>query len=514
MALLNRPVTPRDLNDLDDDTFLRAVARAELHLLGKELPDLDTYRSYYQGDQLLAFGSEKFREQFGTSFEGFKDNWCEVVADAPLDKMEVIGLTFPSKDTKSANPAESPTSPITDQIWDAFQANEFKELQQDVHEGMLVESRSAVIVWPDPELGGARMDFQPAQTVRVRYSDDDRRTPVLAVKRWETPSGEIRVNVYTNKAVFKYTEITQGQGDSRDPSLTPLQSQIPSTSSGSGLRKRQAIDPRSGEVEPWPLPHNFGEVPVVEFFSRKGSKIKNVIPQQDAMNFLLMAGFGMAEEATLPPRGFFTGVAAPQGGWKMGPGQLWAIPPQFDADGKPISSSEFQFEPGDLDQLRNFTDSLLMHMAFTSKTPLRYFFQSDRGGRGDAPSGESLLVSDQQLLDYVDTIESHAGNRWWKVARLVGKAITNSSSLDLPPGIVVWRDPRAEYRSIILEDAVKMKEVGLPYDYIISTLGLSPDEIEMVKKMREEEMKREKEEMREEAQFQASLNPPTPSPPQ
>ena len=494
-------------SNFTDMDFLDAVVRAELQLMADEQPDLQKYRQWYEGEQTLAFGTEKFKLQFGTAFEGFKDNWCGVVADALVDKLEVIGLEFPSTDIDSSNPAASPTNPLTDQIWDAFQHNDFNEQQQEIHEGAVVEGRSAVIVWPDPELG-ARIDWQPAQTVRVRYSDDDRRKPVLAVKRWQTPSGEIRVNVYTDRALFKFTETSNAFGGTRNPALNPTQATLPTSTSSHSLRRREV----SGES--WPLLHNFGEVPVVEIYNPKGSsEIRDIIPQQDAMNFLLMAGLGMAEESVLPPRGFFTGASEPAGGWKMGAGQFWVIPPILDADGRAIASSQFEFGTGDLDQLRNFTDSLLMHMAFTSRTPLRYFFQSDRGGRGDAPSGESLLVTDEQLIGKVDKFTVRAGNAYYRLARLVGKAITRQPTIDLPPGIVVWKDPRAQYRSAVLADGVQMLALGMPFEFIITTLGLSPDEIEMVKTMRkaeqEEQRVMQKEDMGMQAELAAANRPPS-----
>lgn len=451
--------------DLADEQLLQSVIRSELQLLSEEYPDLEKYRDWYEGDQKIAFGTDKFHETFGDAFEGFRDNWCGVVVDAVLDKMELLGLTFEDED-------------LSKNLWTIFRANDIDEMQEEVHQGVLVEGRGAVIVWPDDELG-ARIDWNPAQLIRVRYSDDDPRLPVFAVKRWVTPAGLVRVNVYTSSFVYKYFDTSTSSA--QDASKHGIKALIPESSPSYGLQ------PRVVEGEPWPLPNRMGVVPVVEFINRKGSEIKDVIPQQDAINYLLLSAMGAGEFGALPPRVIFTGANSPSEGWKVGPGTVWKIPPIFDADGRAIQSSIDEFRAADLDQYRNLVDAFLMHAALTSKTPVRYFFQSDRGGRGDAPSGESLLVEDQPLIDKVERKQTRYGNAWYRVANLVYKA-TSGPAANLPVGEVRWKDPRAQYRGSLLEEATKMVAVGLPFKFIVKQLGLTPEEVDQVLTLKEEEV--------------------------
>ncbi len=123
-------------------------------------------------------------------------------------------------------------------------------------------------------------------------------------------------------------------------------------------------------------------------------------------------------------------------------------------------------------------ETMLQHVAQTSKTPTRYFYQSDRGGRGDAPSGESLKVEDQPLLDKIEARQKRYGNSWYRVARLVARAAARNFQVDFPIGEPVWKDPQSEYRSVLLEQALQMSELGIPLRFIVKHLGFSREETE------------------------------------
>jgi hypothetical protein len=49
------------------------------------------YEAYYDGQHRLAFATSKFREAFANLFSAFADNWCEIVIDAPVERL-VVGL--------------------------------------------------------------------------------------------------------------------------------------------------------------------------------------------------------------------------------------------------------------------------------------------------------------------------------------------------------------------------------------------------------------------------------------
>jgi hypothetical protein len=445
-----------------DTAQSEAILRSETQALAADLPTFNKYRDYYDGDQLLSYGTDRFKEDFGEAFTGLVSNWCEPVVDAVLDKLEVIGVNVPGAET------------LSKEVWNTLRRNDLDEQQEELHEGVLVESRAYAIVWPDPDLG-VRFDWQPAQNVRIRYADDDDRTPVWAMKRWVTPSGVVRVNLYFADRIEKWQGTSEPSNRSFVPQATP----------STGLQ------PFIVDGEPWPLPNPFNEIPVVEFSNRKGSEIKGVIPQQDAVNYLLTSAFGAAEYNALRQKVMMTNADEPTGGWSNLPGRIWHLPHPLDSDGKPIRSDIGEFSSTDLAPYRSLVEMTLQHIALTTKTPVRMFFQSDRGGRGDAPSGDSLRVEDQPLIDKAQSKQKRLGNSWYRVVGLVAKAITGDNTLALPPGEVVWQDLQADYRSALLDDAVKMMELRVPYEFIITKLGLNPEEIRLLEELGPEEVKAE-----------------------
>ena len=496
LSSIDSPLAVTDGNDLADERQRMEIVTAEIAFLNASLVEYDKFRAYYDGSQKLVFGTEKLKSEFGDAFKDYKDNWCEVVVGAVADRLEIEGILAGEVEESIGNGDQGDQSDQGDQVdlspssrvWDIFRDNDIDSQQADVHEGALVEGRSYVIVWPDDDLG-ARIDWNPAQLVRVRYSDDDWRLPVLAIKRWVTPAGDIRVNVYTPAFVYKYHQ-SREQGTPK-PLLEGVRATIPTTILQTSLIARVVPN------EPWPLPNPFGAIPIVEFANRNGSELRNVIAQQDALNYLMVSSLGATGFQAFPQRVLFTDVKEPAGGWANSPGRVWKVPPTLDPDGKPVFGSMGEFSAFDLSGFRQMVEMQLQHIALTSKTPVRMFFQSDRGGRGDAPSGDSLLVDDEPLLDKVEMRQTRFGNSWIRVAKLVAQ-VTN---IALPRGEMRWKDPRAKYRSSLLEEAVNMKKVGIPTKFIIRTLSFTPDEERLLNDMLDQEEKKLEEQARLEQQM-------------
>lgn len=480
---VDRQITPEIQSLLSQDAIL---VRTLFEDLQQEWSDLTKYRTYYEGDQGLVYGSAKFQEMF-TDFEGFEDNWCGVVIDAVSEKIKLIGLRV--DDDKSEEDEENP---ITKRIWDIFRDNDIDEQEGDLTEGVLVEGRAAVIVWPDEKKGGASIDWNPANLVKVRYSENDYKEIDFAIKRWVTPSGRILINVYDRSQVRKYIE---GRDTVLpDPTQTGITATIPTRSPNFSLTPRFVTD------EPWPLGHDFGEVPVVEFLNKRGSELSDVIPLQDAINYLLIATFVAGEFSALKQKVLFTHLKQPEGGWSNIPGRVWHVPPAVDQDGRMVHGSMDEFGQSDLGEFRQIIEMVLQHLALTSKTPVRMFFKSDRGGRGDAPSGESQLIEDEPLLDKCEDRMTRLGNKWFRVARLVAKAVDIDSDLR---GEMIWQDPRSKYSMALLGEAVKLANpkdgLGLPIQWVVKRLGLTPEDLAELQKLiqaqiKEQEAALEKEE--------------------
>jgi len=461
-------------NPSDDRLIAEALIRAELNALTKETVDMNTYRDYFEGEQTLTYTTDTFDAVFGEAFKGFRDNWCEVVINATNDKLTLTGF-----DLSTGN---------ADTIWEVFGNNDIDEQQIDHHEGTLVEGRSFVIVWPDEEMG-ATIDWQPGQLCRVFYNPDQRREALWAVKRWQTDFGEIYVTFYTPENVMKFLD-TAG-------SATALNSRMESQSSASALTEipgvgfAAGLERREVEGEPWPLPNPLDEVPVVEFNNTSyRSEIKHVLPQQDAINKMIADMLVASSFSSFPQKYVETLGEEPADGWDSGPGEVWHFTPSMSATGDIVQSKFGSFDTTDPSNYIEPISMMLQHVALTTSTPVRYFNQVDRGGRGDAPSGESLLVDDKPLNDKVEKKQIRFGNRWIQVARLVSKSLSAEADIR---GEATWIDPRYDYRLSVVEEAKGLVEMGVPLKFVVTKLGLTSEEQDIVVELIEEEMEAETE---------------------
>lgn len=509
------PFLPVNADQNLDLRTLIALIKAETLQMDSESADLQKYRDYYNGDQDLVFGTAKFKAAFGDAFLGFRDDWCGVIVDAVLDKLRFAGIRIGSKgpasdvergggsantpmnpdseDPEPTEPSDPTADPTAERIWEILDNNDIDLVQADVHEGALVEGRSYAIVWPDEEVE-VRVDANRANMVRVRRADVDPRKISYAVKRWQSPNGQHMVNVYTTAAIYKFEE-TGSQ-------VTPIPSNVGLDALTPKIISATDWQPREVKGEDWPLANPYGVVPVIEFANKRGSELKKIIPLQDAVNYLVLQGLTAAGFQGWPQRGFHTGVREPVGGWSNEPGRVWQLPPTYTADGDALLGKEFEFTAATLSEFRGMVEMMLQHLALTSKTPVRMFFQSDRGGRGDSPSGESLLVEDQPLIDKVEDRQTRFGNSWYRVVRLMGKIL---SEPEFPPGEVRWKDPRAKYRSaLIAEAAVMIEKIGLPVEFVITQMGFSGEEIAVLKVLLEQ--KKAEEKVQQEAEFEQQVD--------
>lgn len=465
------------------------ILRVELQFLAEDLPDLIKYRDYLEGEQgSMVYASNKFKEEYKDQFNTFRSNWSAVVVDALADKLHVEGINFGSKGGNSTPVSGEDDSQLASRVWDLFLENDFDEQQSEIWEGAGTEGESYLILWPgDKTISGeptVRMDWQRADLIRVRYADDDPRTIIWAMKRWLTPSGMVNITVYTRHYIYKYTEQPRELSSNTTnlrPSTTP----------------NQSFERRYTEGEAWPLPNPYGFVPLVRFANKRGSELKDVIPLQDAVNYLMLQALTAAGYQGFPQRGFMTDNREPHGGWSNSPGRVWQIRPDVDAEGNLHYGSTFEFSPSNPQGLIELVGTVLQHIAYQTKTPVRMFYKSDRGGRGDAPSGDSLLVEDQPLLDKAEDRQRRYGNAMFKAARMAAVMAGITSDLSgLPLGEVSWHDPRSRYRTALVEEASKMvKDMRLPPRYAARHIGLSKEEYDILV----EEMDAEADRVRQEA---------------
>lgn len=440
-----------------------ATINRESELLTAELEEIEKNRSYYDGDQTINFASEEWIRAFGTQFQDWRSNWCEVVIDAIEERLELDAILFRDPTKPDAPKLEDRSSAV----WRTLHRNEFEEMENDLYNNTLVEASGYVIVWPDEETD-VRVDANSAMNVRVTYDPDDTRRIKHAIKRWVTDEGETRLTFYTPEFLYKY-KIPSRQPLPLGNNPVPLQDVgwVPRTPEETG-------DPM------WPLPNPFGEVPIVEFPARRyKSELHNVIPIQDAINKTSADMLVTGEYASYKQKYIVSSSEAPDGGWKSSPGYVWEIPPETDIDGRPLPTQVGSFDESDPQTFIAILEFLLGEVAMISKTPTYYFLQTSKAGsRGDAPSGEALRVTETGLSKKVSKYQETFGARWLRVGRLIDMVLQNFNDPVAAYGDLNWKSSEAHFLLSLLEEGRRMiQELYLPPEMAWRHVGLTEEQI-------------------------------------
>jgi SPP1 Gp6-like portal protein len=411
-----------------------------IKMLAERQERIKTYRRYYDGDHNLAFATNKFKNAFADLFKEFAYNMCPSVVDAPADRLRITGF---GKSTAG------------DQAWAIWQANHMTQRAGEVHSDALIVGDAYVIVWPDAT-NAPIISVNTAEETIVHYADEDRSRIDWAAKRWSIGK-QIRLNLYYDNRIEKY--ITGERSGSGDPSARAFQAyEIPG--------------------EPWPVPHDYGRVPVFHFGNnaRQGtpgrSELKDVIPLQDALN-KAVADMLVAMEFVALPQRWATGIEVkrdpvtgePISPWRPSVDSVWSAP---DADVR-----FGQFDPANLTQFLDVQDRFLVAIARVSRTPLHYIMPQT----GNFPSGESLKTAETPFLAKVaDRMESF-GNTWQEVM-LFALLVAETPAATADDIAVDWRDPAPKSQKEQAETAAIKQGIGVPLAVLLAELDYTESEIE------------------------------------
>jgi hypothetical protein len=148
------------------------------------------FEAYYDGDHPLQFATSKFKEAFGNLFSAFADNWCPIVVDAPVERLQVVGFRM-----KSATSADN-------DAWDIWQANALDVESVIAHTEAGKCGKAYLLV--DPNNGDPRITVEHASQVIVAHDPGDRRRRLAALKRWHGDDGYLYATLYLPDFVLKF----------------------------------------------------------------------------------------------------------------------------------------------------------------------------------------------------------------------------------------------------------------------------------------------------------------------
>ncbi len=458
---------------MDSTEALRLVQRIYDRLNARR-PELDVRENYYNGQQPLSFATAEWKQANAQRYAGFSDNWSAPVVNAEAERIRYTGMKFAD---------DSGAAKVLHEQW---LRNELDMQSSQGFVTSLTTSRSFVIVWGDRITDEPIVTWEHPSNVEIEYDWANPLIRTAALKTWVDESLEY-ATLYTPDWIFKYERQKTAHTSEQD-------SQALQSRTGTAASAGWSI--RDNGTEPWPLRNPMGVVPVVEVPNRptlKGdpvSEIQGVIPMQDAINLLWAYLFLAADYASMPAR-VVMGSSPP-------------MVPILDSDGKkvgekPVDMKELSekrlFYAGDgtigsweaarLDVFTDTIDVAVGHIASQTRTPPTYLVT--KTGMSNV-NGEGLKASEIGLNKKVQEFQQFAGPALREVNRLIALAMGDD---DLAKRVrlatVTWMNPEIRSEAQLADSLVKLKSIGMPFEYLLEQYGVEPLDIGRILQMKKAE---------------------------
>lgn len=434
-------------------------------------PRAEVLTRAYEGHQPLKFASPEFRSYFGDRYEEFSDNWVQVVADSPVERLTVNGFQLPGQmaaDTECAR------------VW---QENALDADSQLGFLGAVTTSRCFVLVWGNPDDPDTPVvTFEDDSQCIVAYEPGSRRNRVAALKRWQDGNTEC-VTLYTKWQLFKFerslTKITK----------TPMMAEVDEETRQWKLRD-------TPEYEKNPQPNPMGKVPMVELPNRPLltrnpiSDVGGVMAMQDAVNLIWAQLLTASDFASFAQR-IVLGAEVPK-------------TPILDSNGvkigeKPIDLAKFavnrviwledpnakiaEWKANDLSNYTGIIETAVGHIAAQTRTPQHYLV-----GKMANLSGDALLAAETGLVMRCKEKQLWFGQGLREVNELIALAQgSEAKAKEIRSGQVLWADTESRNQAQLADSLVKLKTIGFPFEWLAARYGLKPEEIATLIQMRERE---------------------------
>ena len=416
--------------------------------------DLEIYDEYYSGKHRVRFQTPDYNAEFGELLADVKDNWCELVVEAVLERMKPLGFRW--GDDQRANTKAS----------DIWQKNHMDAEYNILNSEKLIYGRAYVLVDPFVEEQGHPIKGLPDITVEhpdqviVALAPGSRYKRAAALKIWEDEFGEKFATLYLPDKIYKYKATT--------------------SATGSGLILPRGVRfskwaPRDVEGEDWPLPNPLGVVPMVPFFNRSRmlveaqSEIQNVIPNQDLINKLLQDLTVASEFGAFVQR--YAIDASPEDfidddgnvSIRVGNDRILLFPNATTKVG--------EFSANDLKNIVAAIENRVQAVASQSRTPPHYFYLS-----GQFPSGESIKSAETGLVSKAYEKMDFDGESNEEFIRLAFRAMGDPLGDDMTAE-TIWKDPESRTESEMVAAAVQLKGIGIANELLQERAGLTPKQI-------------------------------------
>jgi len=421
----------------------------------EEAADMDSDRllnysraeRYYQGDHRVQLTTRE-KEYLQASGIPYAENFCETIVDTKAEGLYLRGFDAEGE--------------VADFLRDLAEQNRLDTLQKRIHKGAVKLGDYFVIVEPGRELPDGTFSL-PAicpnhpKHVKIVYDSDE---PLYAAKIWNTrrasvsnPGGEaiVRLNIYWPDSIEKFFATS-----STDRVWAPFRE----AEEDEGTTVFWTMD---GTPDGEPI-----GIPAAHFANKPDpyygiSKLRGVIPQQDALNKTLIDHFWVMDAQGWPQQ-YATG-AAPTAVVRH-PGSLWTIESENAKVG--------QLQPADPEKSIAAIESQVKRMSSRSKTPLHLMLAG-----GNLPSGETLKTSESGYVREGQDFQRDAGSKWTDIAHMAARLVNafdpDRNLPDDAPITPMWEGIETRNEVDEANVAVLKQTIGVSTDTLLAELGYDPE---------------------------------------
>jgi Phage portal protein, SPP1 Gp6-like len=392
------------------------------------------YEAFYNGEHPMLFTTYKWREAFGYLFDTFADNWCQLVVDAAVERLKIVGFEI------GGSPSEA--------AWTLWQRSALDVESVVAHTEAGKSGRAFLLV--DPNDGEPRITVEHATQVVVALDPGDRRRRLAALKHWLGDDGYQYVTLYLPELVVKWesqTTIDKLTG------MTPVEWLL---REGSG-------------------PNPLGVVPVIPLENKPGlmsaphSDLEPAIPIQNAVNKLCSDMIIASEYGAFPQRAI-TGVDVPRDpetgqpsvDIKAALSRVWTF--------KAADAKLWDLKAADLSNYVNAIEMLITHLAAQTRTPPHYLLAKLVNMSGDA-----LSVAEAGLVSKCKTKQLFFSDAWEEAVALALSA--SGAEVEQAECEAQWDDPERVSEGVRVDAAVKKETLGIPLPVIWRELGYTPEQV-------------------------------------
>lgn len=431
------------------------------------------WNEYYLGKHNLGFASARFKAAFGNMFTAFADNWCEVVCDAPTERLEVLGFRF-ADGTGDDMPLEADRK-----ARDIWQRSGMDAESRVGHLEGAVKSRFFTLVWaddPDADDPQPEITIEDPTQVVVAYRPGSRRVRKAALKKFDGEDGFVYATLYLADELWKFRR--------------------PSTSSTSGIILPPGLSvhdwaPRFEDETEYRIDNPLGRVPIVEFANRRrllddpSPEHKVVMPLQDVVN-KLVADMVVAAEAGAFPARWAAGVDVPidpKTGQEIIDSELWrgALAKMMRA-----ASPQARFGNFTAADLSNFVagiEMIITHIAAQTRTPPHYLL-----GKMANLSADALSAAETGLVSKCNDKTVSTGEGWEETMRNAF-AVIDDPRKDVYNAETIWADVEHITDAARADAATKKKAAGVPWRQRMEDMRYTQAQIDRMEGMLAEDAK-------------------------